>query len=55
MNYEKYYTPEQLKQLEQRRQAIGPERIAAVQNEWQELFAAYTEAMNAGLDESRPH
>ena len=50
MNYEKYYSPEQLEKLEKRRQAIGPDRIAAVQNEWQELFAAYDEALHAGLD-----
>lgn len=48
--YEKYYTPEQLEQLEQRREQVGQDRIEEVQREWQDLFAAYTEAMNRGLD-----
>jgi hypothetical protein len=50
MNYAKHYTPEQLEQLERRQRQVGRERIEEVQREWQELFAAYTEAMSAGLD-----
>lgn len=50
MNYEKYYTSEQLQQLEQRREVVGPDRMEEVQREWQDLFAAYAEAMNDGLD-----
>jgi DNA-binding transcriptional MerR regulator len=50
MTYEKYYTPEQLKQLERRAQDVGQERIEEVQREWTELFAAYTRAMEAGQD-----
>jgi DNA-binding transcriptional MerR regulator len=50
MSYEKYYTPEQLKQLERRAQEVGPDRIEEVQREWTELFAAYTRAMEAGKD-----
>jgi hypothetical protein len=50
MNYEKHYTPEQLKQLEQRQATLGQDRIEEVQREWQDLFAAYTEAMTEGLD-----
>jgi DNA-binding transcriptional MerR regulator len=50
MNYEKYYTPEQLEQLERRRETLGQDRIEEVQREWQELFAAYAAAMNEGLD-----
>lgn len=48
--HEKYYSPEQRKQLEQRREDVGQERIEEAQREWQELFAAYTEAMKRGLD-----
>lgn len=50
MSYEKYYTPEQLKQLERRAEEVGQERIQEVQREWTELFAAYTRAMEAGTD-----
>jgi DNA-binding transcriptional MerR regulator len=50
MNYAKYYTPEQLERLEQRREAVGQDRMDEVQTEWQDLLAAYTEAMNQGLD-----
>jgi DNA-binding transcriptional MerR regulator len=50
MNYEKYYTPEQLKKLERRREEVGDERIAEVQQEWADLFAAYAKAMEDGLD-----
>ena len=55
MNYEKYYTPEQLQQLEQRRREVGDERIQEVQREWSELFAAFGDAMDEGLDPSSPH
>jgi hypothetical protein len=50
MNYEKYYTPEQLDQLAERRARVGESRIQEVRNEWQELFAAYERAMSAGVD-----
>ena len=50
MNYAKHYTPEQLKQLEGRREQVGQARMEEVQNEWQELFAAYGSAMERGLD-----
>lgn len=49
MNYEKYYTAEQLDQLEQRRREVGEDRIQQVQQEWTELFAAFGEAMDEGL------
>jgi len=54
MSYEKYYSPEQLEQLEQRRREVGHERIQAVQQEWTELFAAYGTAMDRGLDPGSP-
>lgn len=50
MSHGKYYTPEQLEQLEERGRELGQERIEAVQREWQELFAAYADAMRKGLD-----
>jgi MerR family transcriptional regulator, thiopeptide resistance regulator len=50
MSYEKYYTAEQLEQLAARRQQVGEARMQQVQVEWQELFAAYQRAMDAGLD-----
>lgn len=50
MNVEKHYTPEQLDQLARRRKEVGEERMAQVQQEWQEPFAAYETAMEKGLD-----
>jgi len=49
MNYETYYTPEQLASLAERREQVGEDRIRQVQREWQELFAEYERAMGAGL------
>jgi MerR family transcriptional regulator, thiopeptide resistance regulator len=54
MSYEKYYTPEQLQQLEQRREQVGEQRIQEVQREWSDLFAAFGAAMDEGLDPSSP-
>jgi DNA-binding transcriptional MerR regulator len=50
MNHQKYYTPEQLAQLQRRAEEVGEERIQQVQHEWAELFAAYGTAMTDGLD-----
>ncbi|MDA0327868.1 MAG: MerR family transcriptional regulator [Gemmatimonadetes bacterium] len=50
MNFEKYYSPEQMDQLRQRGETVGEERIQKVQEEWSELFAAYGKAMDDGLD-----
>jgi DNA-binding transcriptional MerR regulator len=50
MSYEKYYTPEQLDELGERREQAGEARMQQVQQEWQDLFAAYERAMNAGVD-----
>ena len=36
---ERYYTPEQLDQLEQRRQPLGEDAIKDVEREWGEIFA----------------
>jgi MerR family transcriptional regulator, thiopeptide resistance regulator len=51
---ERYYTPEQLKELEQRRQAIGEEAIRDVEREWAEIFATLRAAMDAGTDPADP-
>ena len=50
MKYEKYYTPEQLEQLEEHAGEVGEERIQAVQQEWTELFAAYQVSMERGVN-----
>jgi len=50
MSYEKYYTPEQMDRLGERRESVGEDRMREVQREWAELFAAYGEAKEAGLD-----
>ncbi len=41
--HEKYYTPEQLRQLEQRRNEIGEDEIKRVEQEWQEIYARLRE------------
>lgn len=50
MNYDKYYTPEQLRALEKRAEKVGRERIRGVQQDWQRLFTAFAAAMEEGLD-----
>jgi DNA-binding transcriptional MerR regulator len=52
--FEKYYTPEQLQQLEERRQQLGPEQIKAVEEEWKELYAQVREHRTNGTDPSDP-
>jgi len=47
---EKYYTPEQLEQLEVRRRELGEERIRAVEAEWPELMDKVRAEMEAGTD-----
>lgn len=48
--FEKYYTPEQLEELEQRRRAIGEERIREVEAEWPELIEQVRTEMEKGTD-----
>lgn len=48
--FDKYYTPEQMEYLAQRREAVGAERIAAVQREWQQLYADAQAEMDKGTD-----
>jgi DNA-binding transcriptional MerR regulator len=54
---EKYYTPEQLKQLEDRRKAGGAEMEEAIQKGpqmWADLFADVKSAMDAGVPPEDP-
>ena len=47
---EKHYTPEQLEQLERRRQELGEERVRAVEAEWPVLMEQVRVEMEAGTD-----
>jgi MerR family transcriptional regulator, thiopeptide resistance regulator len=47
---ERYYTPEQLEYLEQRRREFGEERIRAAEEEWPELIEQVRAEMEAGTD-----
>ena len=51
---ERYYTPDQLEQLEQRRQTIGDEAIRDVEREWAEMFATLRAEMDKGTDPADP-
>ncbi len=51
---ERYYTPEQLDQLEQRRQDFGDDAIKDVEREWGEIFATLRAEMEAGTDPADP-
>jgi DNA-binding transcriptional MerR regulator len=51
---QRYYTPEQLDQLEQRRQAIGEDAIRDVEREWARIFATLRTEMEAGTDPADP-
>jgi MerR family transcriptional regulator, thiopeptide resistance regulator len=46
----RYYTPEQLKYLEERRREVGEERIRQVEAEWAELIERVRVEMEAGTD-----
>jgi MerR family transcriptional regulator, thiopeptide resistance regulator len=52
--FERYYTPEQLAQLEQRRAAMGDDAIKRVEDEWKELYAAVRAHREAGTDPADP-
>jgi len=47
---EKYYTPEQLAWLQERRQRVGEERIREVEAEWATLIAEVKAEMERGTD-----
>lgn len=51
---EKYYTPEQLARLRDRREAVGEERMLSVQRDWAELHAEVAAAMSEGVDPADP-
>ena len=51
---EKYDTPEQLAQLQERREALGAEAMLAVQREWQQLFAALATERSRGAAVDAP-
>ena len=52
--HEKYYTPEQLEQLEVRKQEFGPEAMERAQQEWADLIAEVEAEFNAGTPPSDP-
>lgn len=51
---EKFFTPEQLETLRQRRESIGDDRIQQVQDEWAYLIPAVREKMAAGVAPESP-
>jgi DNA-binding transcriptional MerR regulator len=51
---QRYYTAEQLDQLEQRRQAIGDDAIRDAEREWAGIFATLRAELNAGTDPGDP-
>jgi hypothetical protein len=52
--FERYYTPEQLEQLEQRRLALGEDEIRAVEQEWKDLYAQVRAHREGGTDPADP-
>jgi MerR family transcriptional regulator, thiopeptide resistance regulator len=52
--HRRYYTPEQLEQLEQRRQTLGEDKIREVEAEWAEIFATLKTEMDEGTDPADP-
>jgi MerR family transcriptional regulator, thiopeptide resistance regulator len=51
---ERYYTPEQLTQLAERRDRLGDDRIRDYEQEWAELLAAMERERAAGTDPADP-
>lgn len=51
---ESYYTAEQQEQLAERRQALGPEGMAAAEHDWAELIEAVRTEQAAGTDPADP-
>ena len=52
--HEKYYTPEQLAQLENRRNELGPEGMERAQQEWADLIAEVEAEHAAGTPPTDP-
>jgi hypothetical protein len=56
--HETYYMPEQLAQLEARREKVGEDEIAAIEREWAELsttITGFTRGDPRHHREPRPH
>ena len=51
---ERYYTPDQLAELEQRREALGGDKIREVEQEWADIFATLKTEMENGTDPADP-
>lgn len=51
---EQYYTPEQMQQLNQRREILGDDRIREVEAEWPRLMDEVRTEMRAGTDPATP-
>lgn len=51
---ERYYTPGQLAELAARREALGPDGMAAAQRDWAELIAEAQAAREDGVDPAAP-
>lgn len=47
---DKYYTPEQMEELKQRREALGEDRIRQAEGEWKELMEQVQAEMDQGTD-----
>lgn len=47
---DKYYTPEQMEELRQRKEALGEDRIRQAEGEWKELMAQVQAEMDRGTD-----
>jgi len=52
--HQRYYTPEQLEQLETRRRDLGDDAIKDAEREWGEIFATLRAEMEAGTDPADP-
>jgi hypothetical protein len=52
--HEKYFSKEQLKELENRRKELGPEKIQNVQKEWPVLISEVRKEMELGTDPNDP-
>ena len=51
---ERYYTPDQFAELEQRREALGEDKIREVEQEWADIFATLKTEMENGTDPADP-
>jgi hypothetical protein len=51
---ERYYTPEQLEQLDARRRELGPDGMERAQRDWAQTIAAMQAHMERGTDPADP-